>query len=132
MSISISYEIDVHRIMKYIKNVVRNNNRVNKISLSIESCHEISYLFFNFTPKSILSETNSEREKIDTLLAKELIRHYPFLGVDQGFEYCNGLLSSIPYNFFQLLAGNFTENESWRLENLAESVNNEFLNYIKN
>ncbi len=131
--IKINYEIDIDLIASFLKRVIhdRNKSKNNSIELTIEDCHEISELLHDFTPKRIFSQTNSEREQIETMFAKEVLRKLPFLAFNQGFEMENGLLSSLSYNLFQFLAKNFVQGEAWRLENVKQEVNNSFLEFIK-
>jgi len=132
--IKINYEIDIDLIVSFLKRATHSRNKSkknNSIELTIEDCHEISELLHDFTPKRIFSQTNSECELIDTMFAKEVLRKLPFLAKCEGFEMENGLLSSLSYNLFQFLAGNFVLGETSRLESVKTKANNSFLEFIK-
>ena len=120
----VTYTIDATRVMNFIKKAI-------KPVMTIEECHYTSDLFKSFVPTMILSETNKEKDLIETELSEAILDEYSFLDTDMGFELCNGLFGSLPYNLFQLLAGNFVEGEAWRLEDVSEEVNQSFLKWIK-
>ena len=120
----VTYTIDIKKVMNFIKRAI-------KPVMTIEECHYISDLFKYFTPTMILSETNKEKDLIETELAEAILDEYSFLDADMGFELCNGLFGSLPYNLFQLLAGNFVESETWRLEGVSKETNQSFLKWIK-
>lgn len=119
----ITYTIDIKRIIDFIKRAI-------KPVMTINECHYASDLFKYFTPRVILSETNEEKDLIETELANKILDQYSFLDTDMGYELCNGLFGSLSYNLFQLLAGNFVANEAWRLEDVSKETNQSFLDWV--